>query len=250
MQRLARVLPCLLGALALATHAPRVLAQRMEAAAPAPSITGIVRDTAGKPVQGAKVSILSGGSPSAATDVNGAYALRLHAAGDYRVLARRVGLQPELADVTVGVGGSVSLDFVLERSPAYLPAVEVRDTALVPSKYRFTTRYDAFFTHRATATSGIFLDRTEIERGGGVAHALSQRGGVRATENMGTLAIRLPRCTMGSPAVIVDGVLSNGGVLATIPASSIELIEVYRSVAEMPVEGRGNGCGAIVIYTR
>jgi hypothetical protein len=68
---------------------------------------------------------------------------------------------------------------------------------------------------------------------------------------MGNLSVRFTRCTAKSqPALFVNGVLTDFGALTTIPVTSIELVEVYRSVAEMPMEGRGNACGALAIYTR
>ena len=145
----------------------------------------------------------------------------------------------------------LDVDFELARQARDLEPVMVREAALIPAQYRFTTRYDAFFMHRATAVGGVFLDRADIERYGGPARALTRVAGVKATENMGALAVTFARCTSGAkPAVLVNGVLATGSALASIPVTSIELIEVYRGVAEMPNEARGNSCGAIAIYTR
>ena len=213
-------------------------------------VFGIVRDSSGAPLQGAEISVSETVMPSATSDDTGAYALRQMPVGRWRVIARRVGFRAAVAYVTVEASSRIELDFTLRSIVGQLPTIKVRDTALVPRKYRSSMRYDAFFLHRATATSGVFLDREQMDRRGGVAHALSSFGGIKATENMGSLAVTLPRCGSGSPVLIVNGVLTNGSALTLIPVSSIELIEVYRSVAEMPVEARGDGCGAIVLYTR
>jgi hypothetical protein len=158
---------------------------------------------------------------------------------------------PEVVDVTGEAAGKVVVDFTLGRASQVLPGVDIIERSLVPEKYRYTTRFDPFFHHRATAAAGLFFDREDLERRGGVARALTGVSGITAREFMGGLSIKFKRCENGSqPAVLVNGVLASGGVLSMIPVSSIELIEVYRGIADMPVEARGNSCGAISIYTK
>jgi hypothetical protein len=214
-------------------------------------VKGFVRDSAGRPLEGSEIRVVDLVSPIAISDGGGRYALRRLPAGTYRLVARQVGYLPDVVDVTLEAGGSMDIDFLLERPSHSLAAVEVRAASVVPPEYRFTTRYDAFFKNREKAVSGVFLDKADLERYGGPARALTRFSGVKATENMGTLSVAFKRCSGGaSPAVLVNGVLAPDGVLATIPITSIELIEVYRSIAEMPIEARGNSCGAIAIYTR
>lgn len=252
---LLRGLRAALASLIIACSLPVAIAGAQDSTVRVPAgavlISGIVRDSTGAPIQGAEIRVSD--PPQGTTtssDASGAYVLRAVSSGRLRVMVRRVGFQTAVVDLAVQAGSRADVNFTLRRIPYELPSITIRDSALIPSKYRFTTRYDPFFLHRATAVSGVFLDRDEMDRRGGVAHALSSFGGVKATENMGALAVKLPRCGSGSPALIVNGVLTNGSALSMIPVSSIELIEVYRSVAEMPVEARGSGCGAIVLYTR
>ncbi|MDB4881144.1 MAG: TonB family protein [Gemmatimonadetes bacterium] len=238
----------LLGAVA---WCPRAGAQ-VKATLPVPGfqIQGSVTDSAGVPLSGAETR-LAGGGTSARTSRDGRYVLRDVPAGSHRLLARRVGFAPEVVDVSGEPGGKLVVDFALRRAPQVLSAVEVVDRPLVPAKYRFTTRFDPFFIHRATAPAGLFFDHDDLERRGGVARALTAVSGISAREFMGGLSVKFKRCGNGTqPAVLVNGVLTNGGALPTIPVGSIELIEVYRGIADMPIEARGNSCGAISIYTK
>lgn len=212
-------------------------------------IRGVVRDSIGAALRGAEVRVLPGG-PFVSADREGRFTLRAVPPGAQRLMVRRFGYAPELSDVTIAAGDTITLDFELARAPQELSAVEVRERALVPEEYRFTTRFDNFFSHRATSVGGQFFDRGDLERLGGPTRALNSIAGVKVSESAGNIqSIRFNRCPVSStPAVLIDGLLANA--LETIDVASIELIEVYRSVADMPVDARGHGCGAIVIYTR
>jgi hypothetical protein len=57
-----------------------------------------------------------------------------------------------------------------------------------------------------------------------------------------------------SASIIVDGVpvdtASLRQTLAELHLSDIEAIEVYRGVAELPLEAMGNACAAIFVWMR
>ena len=214
------------------------------------AISGVVRDSTGRPLASTEIRVISL-DLVATSDDEGRYVLRAVPVGEHRLIARRVGYRPQAADVVLSGGPMPEVDFELERVTQELPTVEVRDRLLVPQKYQFTTRFDDFFRHRATAPSGRFFDRAELERYGGPARALATIPGIKAAENMGNLSVTFARCSPTTqPALLLNGVLTSFNALTTIPVSSIELVEVYRSVSEMPVEARGNACGALAIYTR
>ena len=52
--------------------------------------------------------------------------------------------------------------------------------------------------------------------------------------------------------VFVDGmkVTEPFVTLASLNANDVEAIEVYRGTAELPAEAAGNGCAAIMVWTR
>jgi hypothetical protein len=171
--------------------------------------------------------------------------------GERRLMARLVGFRPELSDVVIDERLVPDIEIVLEQLPVTLSPLVVRDSALVPAEYRYTSRFDEFFHRRATAVNGRFFDGQDLQRLGGPTRALSTLPGVTASEFLGNLSVRFTRCPSGSqPVIYVNGVLSNAASLNTIPVMSIELMEVYRGVSEMPIGARGNGCGAIALYTR
>jgi hypothetical protein len=214
------------------------------------SVRGTVRDSLGRPLARVEVRMMPEG-PTVRTDASGAFIMRNLEVGERRIMARLFGFRPELSDVFVDEHLVPEITIVLEELPATLSPVVVRDSALVPMKYRYTTRFDDFFLHRATAVNGAFFDAQDLERLGGPTRALAGLPGVRASEFLGNVAVRFSRCPSASqPTVFVNGIQSSASVLNTIVVTSIELMEVYRSVAEMPASARGNGCGAIALYTR
>ena len=213
-------------------------------------IAGVVRDSAGRPLSDVSLQI-DGVGAKVVSGRDGKYQLRQVPPGDLRVIARRLGYLPDAADVTLKAGDSLTIDFDLAAAAQMLPLTVITDHSPVPLKYRYTTRFDAFFARRATAPNGRFFDRDDLNRLGGPAHALYTIAGVKGLEYMGNLSVIFSRCPKSAgPVLILDGILTSFSALRSIPMSSIELMEVYRGVSEMPIEARGDGCGALVVYTR
>lgn len=97
------------------------------------SIRGFATTKAGEPAAGATISarnLESGLQRSSIVSERGAYALNGLVAGEYEVVARRVGLQPVTKRQRVGIGQSLSLDFVLDDATATLAAVSVTASAI------------------------------------------------------------------------------------------------------------------------
>ena len=75
------------------------------------NVKGLIKDNGGEPLIGANV-IVSNTGLGATTDENGAFALSLDP-GDYTIVASYIGFVNMEKDITVGVNGTVNLDFTL-----------------------------------------------------------------------------------------------------------------------------------------
>jgi hypothetical protein len=170
--------------------------------------------------------------------------------GDVRIIVRKFGYLPY--DRVLRIATDTTLRISLARSSTALDTIRVMATATVPPEYSFTTRFDTFFERRATAIGGAFFDKNDLRRLGGLPRALRTLPGVRVRETSGGhFDVVFTRCagTTG-PSLVINGVSRDMSALQTLREEEIELAEVYRGVASVPVEARGNGCGALIVYTQ
>jgi hypothetical protein len=228
-------------------------------------IRGTVRDSATQqPLPQTQVSVVGSGRQSL-SDSAGHYTIALAKVTAAHLAVVRLGFFPQSLDVTNITADTVQLDIVLTHLPQTLSTVSVEARASeVPPEYRYTHRFDKFFHDRANNSGrGTFYTRKELIAYGSLARAL-RAVGVRVVEGPAGVIMDLsfPACSrdkIGSgpawhPTVIIDGVVMAGGdpvvKLNSISIKDVELIEVFPSVASSPADARGDGCGAVVIFTR
>ena len=178
---------------------------------------------------------------------------------------RAVGFAPLDTQVVVS---QASRDFVflLSRGTVTLPMVATTASVLKPARYAETTKYDEFYERRHTAIGGTFITREDIEKSSAVELVDLLRGisGVKIERNrFGQPTVVLDRCKMsisdkpsGTAAVkavqvFVDGRKMQDGfdTLQMFKTGDAEAVEVYTSVASLPLAARGDGCGAIFVWT-
>lgn len=97
------------------------------------SVRGYVTTANGEPAAGATVvarNVESGLQRAANVSERGSYALLGLVAGEYEIIARRVGLQPQTKRQRVAIGQTLSLDFSLSDATATLAAVSVTASAI------------------------------------------------------------------------------------------------------------------------
>lgn len=201
---------------------------------------------------------------------------------------RALGFQPRYVYVQLaedhGWRGVVQLEFVAQ----VLPEVRVRGVPAFwkPPEYANTRKYDDFFM-RMRRASGTFLDRESIRRRNatsllellqgipGISVRWSPPGSPAPT------TVRMARCPGNPPplAFYIDGfriplntgspktagglTLSGGSretqtvveerfeeILNSVHPSGIEMMEVYRGVAEIPSDLARDVCAVIVVWTR
>ncbi|HSU96486.1 MAG TPA: carboxypeptidase-like regulatory domain-containing protein [Gemmatimonadaceae bacterium] len=120
------------------------------------SIVGVVRDTDGRPLPAANVS-LHPGDRRTQTDSSGQFALTGLGDNTYTVRARKLGFRPDGWDVRLDKGGRVEVKFALEAAPPLLDTVKVAASQPCP-----TQSIRAFLCRRQRG-GGVFLDYTDID---------------------------------------------------------------------------------------
>ena len=120
------------------------------------TILGIVRDTAGKPVPAANVT-LHPGDRRAQTDSSGRFAITGLGADTYTVRARKFGYRSDSWDVKLSNSGHVEVKLALEYVPMLLDTVKVSASQPCP-----TQDIRAFLCRRQRG-GGVFMDYSDID---------------------------------------------------------------------------------------
>jgi hypothetical protein len=231
-------------------------------------IHGTVRDSAThQPIAGAAVSIGSQKN-SMATDARGDFTIVSTARDSETVSARAVGFRLVTRTVLLQPVDTVQLEIVLARvvntlAPVTVSAAESERDKVVPPEYRYTHRYDKFFEDRNNNSArGRFYTRADLRGFGNSMARILRSMGVRVTEgaNQTISEVYFYSCPRNSltggakdgwfPTFILDGHQINLDMLSDIRPPDVEMIEVFPSAASTPADARGDGCGAIVIFTR
>jgi hypothetical protein len=253
------------------------LAPLGEAQSQARHLSGVVRDSTGRGIDGAEVSAPSEGARTT-SNAAGEFSLSLSTQGVLTILARRIGFNPGELTVNVDTLSNGKIEFILMPEAAVLPEIEVKGRLAKPAAYAGTTKYDDFFRRRR-AGFGTFITREQIERINAF-HAfeiLRSVPGIAVTPQGGDASatrLRFARCSgpSANAEVYIDGnrqiqrdsvalpgfAYKIGGAwgsriavpLSQISAHEIEMIEVFRGVAEIPAELNDNACAVIMIWTR
>jgi hypothetical protein len=237
-----------------------VVAIRLQAeATPLVSLTGVVVDSAGRPIPDVEVALKDVGR-TVFTDPSGLFQITGVTSGSHVLSARRIGWAP--LDTIVGLEADVELQRVVLRRVPTLETVESRATANL-----------ADFDDNRRVGLGHFFTAADIEREKPrfVSELLLNVSGLRLIRdrngmNMYVVTSRGPRtltgqnCGAGRYAdVYVDGVRLYRGRrgdqpfnINSINPDIISGIEYYASPAQTPAKYQNLDtiCGVIVIWTR
>lgn len=216
------------------------------------AIAGIVRDSMGIGVAGARITI-AGSGRRVESDDRGRFHLPTVAGGWATLELHRIGFQTKTAYVMVGAGQTAEVVVILAPVARELaPQLVIASRRPVRSTGRF-----AEFNRRRDSGLGHFITRQQIERQHAVhfTDLLRQIPGVRIATGFAQSGVRL-RGAKCPPHVWIDG--TPAGVaefnLDAIPPQTVEGVEIYSGVATVPAElmaGRARGqCGVIVVWTR
>jgi hypothetical protein len=173
------------------------------------------------------------------------------------LLVRRLGYLPKT--LAVDSARPAPDTVLLEPIPVNLREVVIQGRRIsAPERYADVLR-------RAASGSGVLLTRNDLQGTRDLRTALNQIPGVQLTDR----GITMQRCEGGMPSpgrefpeariqVYIDGVrvtmlpAENAilDALRLVHPRSIELVEVYRGVAQIPAEFVNDACAVIAIWTR
>ena len=249
-------------------------------------LSGVVRDTLGKPVAGVEVS-LQGIPRPVATSQKGEFEFRGLKAGTVTVSVRRLGYAPQTMILKVVDGENTLDDIVLTAIPRELDTVMTREQELWRERPLLREMEEnrklgmgQFVTRAALASNqGGFLKQhfnqmrglavvTEIGTTGSkfwlANKYIPNIGGCTELEDNSPKASLSPRgpyggppnCDYCFPTVYLDySRLSSGRMapnLARFNPDQLEAMEVYLGAAETPTRyaSGASSCGVIVLHTR
>lgn len=213
-------------------------------------LRGIVRDSRGRPLRGARVG-LRGSEATTLTDDGGRYALRGLPAGTQSAEARAIGFVPVDSPVTIVAGRATALDLDFDSTTVVLRAVEVTGRVVYDRAIRefeaARARGMGHFIDRATIDMRKPVDPSDLLRGVGGVQVDASGGADRVITVNGPHG----RCT---PLLIVDGARWphwTNEIDRVVRPEEIAGMAVYAGI-ETPFTYRvsGGDCGAIVIWTR
>lgn len=234
------------------------------AQAPAPIIVfGTVRNGSGVPIGGAQVWI-DGVERRVVSNDSGEFRIDSVPAGRVKVMVRRVGFRPDSKKVTLNLGDTKQVKFVLDGM------LEELEEVLILARAGHASRLGEFHARRMVGI-GVFITREEIERRHPprTADLFQQVMGVRVLPGVGGESTRIVTGRQPMAAGVLTRSLASGvcpmqyyvdGIFMTpgsftvdeIAPDMLEAVEVFRGPSEIPARfrQRDTACGLIVIWTR
>jgi TonB-dependent starch-binding outer membrane protein SusC len=219
----------------------------------------VVDSLSRNPVAGATVEVGENGLRQT-TDSSGRFIAAEVPLGRQVLRVRHIGYEETIDTIEVEAGEHGERRLTLRRLPTELSETIVAGRAV---------RYPAFFEaayKRASRGRGFFITREEIEASSTSDYQslLNKVPGVSANDR----GVTFQRCQAGLEAVsdpsikpklqvLIDGRIAARGdassiydVLRSVNPHSIQLMEIYPSVASIPAEFLSDACAVIVIWTK
>lgn len=198
------------------------------------SVRGVVVDSDGKPVAGARVGFAS--SPDAAlTDSAGAFAVEGRRPGTQALVVRRLGYAP--AEVIVNLTRRAPREVTVRLAP-FVPVLE----AVLVQARRDVALERVGFTGRRREGTGRFLTQEQLER----------RNAFRIEDYLSMLPSLYRGVTMSDNCVVfwVDGFKWIGHPDDFMSPQEVAAIEAY-TASMAPVQFQGqDGCAVVLIWTK
>lgn len=243
---------CLLLLLSMLLPLPGALTAQEEAPAVSDSLAtlvGIVRsEILARPVVGAQV-FLRQARRGATTDSSGTFRIESLPPGTDTLVVRYTGFTPKSTTIDLRPNRTTRATFLLSE--------EVFEVADLKVEVRRLDVRERRVRERIERGHGAYVTREEIEERQPELTSDMLRGvprvDVRPYRGYGFQKILLGRGTTAcEPVFYVDGTRRRDFLLDRLDPEVIELVEIYRSPAEVPTEFRmdTNRCGAIVVWTR
>lgn len=223
-------------------------------------ITGIVKDSAARPVVGADV-VAHPGEHRTRTDSAGRFVFSGLDPDNYTVRARKLGFAPEDWDVKLAKSGHVDISLVLAVHMPMLDTVTIRADRKCPE---FTL--EGFVCRRQTA-HGLFMDYTDIDDKDALYTAdlfrdiKGFRETVRPTRDLGPIRVAAASLPWGCVKSLVNG--REATPANPVPEYPYDLValEVYARPDSVPAQfqrytwppgdvTRSGRCSVVVYWTQ
>lgn len=246
--------PCALAALLLFVLAPFSCNSPLRAQAAQPARLAVeVVDSAARPGAGTQVRV-SGAPTAALSDSAGIAAVERIPPGSRLVIIRRSGYAPENAIIRFQPGADLRIRVTLTPAPVGLDTIRV-----VGLRQRVALSRVGFY-RRQRQGQGSYLTREDLAKfetmSPDLGIALGRLCGLRVTRPGGRMAVMSRRGAASlsggcSPAVYVDGMPGDMGLLESLPPGEVEAIEGYAGAAAVPAEYASQStCGVILVWMR
>lgn len=234
-----------------------------------PVVRGVVRDEAGRPIEGAEVQLYGSPRRTAVTGPDGAFRVAGLRNARYWLLVRRIGFLPHQESLTLAGDETREVTVPLQAAPVRLP-----DVVAKAQRSLYDRRMQDFMWRSRSAFGGRFLTRDDVERarparlGDLVVRYLPFKrswvmdepggwiyDGIAGTGYDVTRLTRfrrfLPDCPPG--VALNGGPVSAGLAVNDFRPDDIEALEIYREGSDLPIEYSSAGrtrCGLVVIWLR
>lgn len=249
------------------------------------TISGRVVDSLGQPVIGASV-VVNGSGQTTQTDSTGAFRLRDVPPGSHTIAVRRLRFLADTEIFMLAKGSAAFRTITVTHAAVQLPAVKTVKVGEFgkPARLAYTMKYDGFYERRFYATgSGKFFTHEELEamKTTDLVDMLRRIPFLKINGRGDSGTIQFPDCGEYGIQIVIDGQqvwpLGQGAaaqvgtlsaavgqqpkpgsfdepgplsMLETLRINQVEAIESYPTVVSMPASMVGNGCAAILIWTR
>ena len=208
------------------------------------AISGVVSDSSGTPVAGARVSV-DGLSLATSSGPTGRYTLSNVPAGTQTVRARLLGFRLSQAQASVVAGQTTTLNFRLTVAPAELERIVVSTGYGEQTKANVTGASEVVageeITKRPVAniTKGLqgFMPGVTVQDFGGRPGSDGARVRIRGAGTLGN----------NDALIIVDGVV---GEINNLDPLDIESVSVLKDAASAAIYGARAANGVVIIKTR
>lgn len=212
-----------------------------------------------RPVVGAELALLPG-FRTVRSDSGGKFRFTAVESGSYTIRARRVGFEVSTLDVTIDALHPGAILIAMRTGAHVLSEITVAGRQVM-----FPARYASAYA-RVAQGHGVYFTRELIDslQPWDVLSLMSRIAGVRINDR----TVKFTRCQSGAVLgteapvqVYVDGVRATnytipGNVrdpvtaLKYIVISSVQLVEVYTGVSNIPAEYLDDACAVILVWTK
>lgn len=212
------------------------------------TIVGRVTDAkTGEELEGAEV-MLEGTQWRAFTARDGQYRLSDVEAGNYTLVARRIGYGRQVRAVSMAANQDLTVDIALQPTPTQLQEIVTTGT-LVPTEVRALPTPVTVISERDISQRGPHLTQDLLREAvpGAISWVSPARPELTAYSTRGASTLSPG---IGQMKVIVDGIEAANPTISPVDPSSIERVEVIRGPQAAAIYGSDAIGGVVQVFTK